>query len=203
MLAAAAVVSHRIDSVSVKVRATQFPARALPVRAQKEGSLGGPHQQKKVSLLNVNVLNAVQHGGSGLAHLGRGSGGHVDRRLHRFESSLDFAGALVSMQGFLRQAALNDGPESGRDGRSKRLGHLTHDSGADFKSSASVKGETSGSGFIQQNAECPQIAAVISPFAAQDFGSDVWESAAYSGSVEHGVERAGYSIENRAADFLG
>src|SRR5437899_6592780 len=71
MLATTAVIGHRVYRVPMEIGTTKFPTRAPSVRAQEECSFCRSHQQKKISLPDVNVLHIVQDGSSGCALIGR------------------------------------------------------------------------------------------------------------------------------------
>src|SRR4029077_11891585 len=63
-VSSAAVIGHRIHALPVKIGSANLPTAPLSIRAKDECSLCGSNQQKGVSLLNMNVLHAVQHGSS-------------------------------------------------------------------------------------------------------------------------------------------
>src|SRR5437870_7899803 len=64
MLATTAVIGHRVYRVPMEIGTTKFPTRAPSVRAQEECSFCRSHQQKKISLPDMNVSHTVQDGSS-------------------------------------------------------------------------------------------------------------------------------------------
>src|SRR5437667_11557921 len=198
MLATTAVIGHRVYRVPMEIRTTKFPTRAPSVRAQEECSCCRSHQQKKISLPDVNVLHIVQDGSSGCALIGSGLSGNDCSRLNGFQSCLHLTRALISLWGLFRQAALDDGPKAGRHGRAKRLGQLAHDRRADLKACASSKWQTARSRFIDHYSERPQITTVVVPLATQDFGSHIRQSTAYAGRVFHSFKRPRGPLEQPA-----
>ena len=198
MLATTAVIGHRVHRVPVEVGTANLPTRALSVRAQEECSFCRSHQQKKISLPDMNVSHTVQDGSSECAVIGTGLSGSDCSRLNRFQSCLHLTRALISLSGLFRQAALDDGPKAGRHGRAKRLGQLAHDRRADLKACASSKWQTARSRFIEHYSERPQITAVVGRLATQDFGSHIRQSAAYVGRCLHRFKRLRGALEQPA-----
>src|SRR5947207_13890673 len=147
MLATTAVIAHRVYRVPMEIGSTNVPTPAPSVRAQEECSFCRSHQQKKISLPDVNVLHIVQDGSSGRALIGSGLSGNDCSRLNGFQSCLHLTRALISLWWRFRQAALDDGPSAGRHGRAKRLGQLAHDRRADLKACASSECQTTRSRF--------------------------------------------------------
>src|SRR5690348_13812925 len=143
MLAAASVVSHCINNLPVKVRATDVPTVALGVGAKQERSFRRAYEQKRVALLDLCVSHAVKDRRSRCALLGAGIGGDDGSRLNGFEGGLYFTRALITLRRFLGQAALDDRPQTRRHWRSEQAGRFAHDRGADFKPGAPFKGNAS------------------------------------------------------------
>ena len=156
VLSSAAVISHRVNIVSVEIRTTDLPTAALRIGAKDECSFRGSHQQKKVSLPDMSVLHAVQDRSSGWTYdQGWDLAETIAPRLNGFQSRLNFTRALITLRGFLGQAALDNGPQARRHGRPKRVRDFAHDRRADLKASASLKGKASGSRFIEHNSKRP------------------------------------------------
>ena len=104
MLATTAVIGHRVHRVPMEIGTANFPTRAPSVRAQEECSFCRSHQQKKISLPDLNVLHIVQDGSSGCALIGSGLSGNDCSRLNGFQSCLHLTRALISLRGsFVRQ----------------------------------------------------------------------------------------------------
>src|SRR6266516_7088528 len=107
----------------------------------------------------------MQDRGCGSASIGNWIIGNDHSRLDGFQSCLNFTGALISLHRLFDEAALNNGPETGRHWRAERLRQLAHDGRADLKGGASFKWQTPGSRFIEHNSESPQITAIVSCLA--------------------------------------
>src|SRR5881409_984296 len=105
MLATTAVIGHRVHRVPVEVGTANLPTCALSVRAQEECSFCRSHQQKKISLPDMDVLHIVQDGSSGCAVIGSGLSGSDCSREDGFQSCLHLTRALISLCGLFRQAA--------------------------------------------------------------------------------------------------
>src|SRR2546421_4601633 len=88
MLATTAVIGHRVHRVPMEIGTANFPTRAPSVRAQEECSFCRSHQQKKISLPDMNVSHTVQDGSSECAVIGTGLSGSDCSRLNRFQSCL-------------------------------------------------------------------------------------------------------------------
>ncbi len=98
---------------------------------------------------------------------------------------------------------MDNGPKTGRNGRAERSRQLAHDAGADFEAGASTEGQFAGSGFVENDAERPEVAAAVGWFAAQDFGGHVVESAADGGDVLSAGEGLRRAFEDCAAGAFG
>src|SRR6266540_3631204 len=163
----------------MEVWTANFPTGALGVRLNDECSFCRSHQQKKVSLLDINMLHTVQNRGCGSAAIDTWIICNDHRRLNGFQCCLNFTGALVSLHRLFGEAALDNGPETGRHWRAERLRQFAHDGGADLKASAPFKWKPTGSRFIKHNPEGPQITAIICSLAAQDFRRHIRQRTAY------------------------
>ena len=136
----------------------------------------------------------MHHGGARRAIFRDGIFEDDDGGLNRFKRGLDFAGALIALARFFREAMLNDGPESEREAGVERFRSFAENCCAGFESGAAFERETAGGGFVEDDSQRPQIAAVIGGFAAQNFRCHVGERAADAGAILHrGVgARAGF-----------
>src|SRR5207302_9877333 len=70
--ACASVISHRIDVVSVEIRAADFPAFALNIRTENECAFGCANEQKKIAAFHESVFHAAESSGADWALLGSG-----------------------------------------------------------------------------------------------------------------------------------
>ena len=110
VLAPAAIIGHRVNTVPMEIGTTDLPTAAPSVRAKDECSLRCSHQQKKVSLPNMRMSHAVQDRSPGWAKIGAGIPGNDCARLNGFQSGLNFTCALITLHRLLGQAALDNGP---------------------------------------------------------------------------------------------
>src|SRR5207237_10670676 len=119
MLATTAVIGHRVHRMPVEIGTANFPTRAPSVRAQEECSFCRSHQQKKISLPDMNVSHTVQDGSSECAVIGTGLSGRDCRRLNRLQCCLHLTRALISLSGLLRPSALADCHQAWRFGKTQ------------------------------------------------------------------------------------
>ena len=91
----------------------------------------------------------------------------------RFERGADFAGALVALRGFLREAAQDDRPEHRRHARRKRVRRGPQDRGSQIELRSSLKGQPSGRHLVEHDAERPDVAACVRALAEEHFRRNV------------------------------
>jgi hypothetical protein len=70
----------------------------------------------------MRVLHAVQDRSPGPSWIRAGTGGNDSSRLDGFQSGLNFTRALITLDRFLGQAALNNGPYPGGTGGPSGVG---------------------------------------------------------------------------------
>ena len=75
----------------------------------------------------MGMLHAVQDRTSGCIRIRAGAWRNDAGRLNGLQRRLNFSRALVTLCGFLGEAALNNGPKAGRQGRTKRVRNFAHD----------------------------------------------------------------------------
>ena len=156
VLASAVVVGHSVNTVPMEIRTAYLPAAPLGVRPKDECSFCRAQQQKKVPLSDMSVPDTVQDSSPGCPWIGVRTGGNDSSRLNRFQSCLNFTRALISLDRFLGQAALNNGPQAGGyGGRAQRIRDFAHDSRADLEARASFKGPAAGSSFVEHHSKRP------------------------------------------------
>src|ERR1700739_363316 len=150
----------------------------------------------------MSVPDAVQNGSAPRAWIRAGSSGNNSGGLNRFQSRLNFTCALIALDWFLDQAALNDGPQPGGDGRPKRFRDFAHDRRADLEACTSFKWQASTSCFVEHNSKRPQITAIVCGLPAQDFGRHVRQGAAYAGGVVQGRKGEGRALKDAASHLF-
>src|SRR4029434_6727087 len=106
-------------------------------------------------LLDLNVLHTVKNRGWRSASINDWITGNDHSRLNGFQSSLNCAGALISLSWLFGEAALDNCPETRRHWRAERFRHFAHNGGADLKYSLSGKWQPSGGHFIKHNSKSP------------------------------------------------
>ena len=172
--------------MTVKVGTADVPTTALCIGTKNESSFAGTHQYNEVLLLDPNVPDAVDRRSAEWAGslVCRWFRERDPRGLNRFQRRLHFCSALVALHRFFGQASLNDAPQARRDRWAESAGNLAHDGGADFKTGPSTEGQATRSGFVENNAERPEITTAVCGIAAQDFRGHVGQSAAYAGGAK-------------------
>src|SRR5437763_14602660 len=114
MFATTAAIGHCVHRVPMEIGTANFPTRAPSVRAQEECSFCRSHQQKKISLPDMNESHTVQDGSPACAVIGTGLSGSDRSGLNRLQSRLHLTRALISPRRPFPPAALDDCPNAGQ-----------------------------------------------------------------------------------------
>src|SRR5215472_765279 len=107
MLAHTAVIGHRVYRLAMKVGTANLPPLSSGVRLKEEGSLCCAYQQKKVTLLYLNVLQTVQDSCGRRASIDACIAGNHHGRLNSFQGCLDFTRAPIPLHRLLYEATLD------------------------------------------------------------------------------------------------